>query len=140
MEYNNLSEKHYTQYKELIKSTINKEYFDIFINTVLNDNHIIMVLEDENEKLIGTGTILIEEKLTYGGCRMGHIENILIDEKYRRNGYGEQLVNKLLEISKGKKCYRVDLNCNSELEEFYKKNGFGKKHICMNIYFKENFS
>lgn len=68
MEYNNLSEKHYTQYKELINSTINKEYFDNFINTILNDNHIIMVMEDEKEKLIGTGTILIEEKLTYGGA------------------------------------------------------------------------
>lgn len=139
MEYNNLSEKHYLQYKELINSNINKEYFDHFILTILNDNHIIMVMEDENKKLIGTGSVLIEEKLTYGGCRMGHIENILIDEKYRGNGYGEQIVNKLLEICKDKKCYRVDLNCNSELEKFYEKNGFKKKHICMNIYFKENF-
>ncbi len=70
---------------------------------------------------------------------MGHIENILIDEKYRGNRYGEKIVNKLLEICREKKCYRVDLNCSSELENFYKKNGFNKKHICMNVYFKENF-
>ena len=138
MEYNNLSEKHYLQYKELINFNINKEYFDHFILQYLMII-IIMVMEDENKKLIGTESVLIEEKLTYGGCRMGHIENILIDEKYRGNGYGEQIVNKLLEICKDKKCYRVDLNCNSELEKFYEKNGFKKKHICMNIYFKENF-
>ena len=27
-------------------------------------------------------------------------------------------------IAKEKKCYRVDLNCNNELENFYNKNGF----------------
>tara|TARA_B100001057_G_C22609135_1_gene855858 strand:+ start:191 stop:292 length:102 start_codon:yes stop_codon:yes gene_type:complete len=27
------------------------------------------------EKIIGTGTILIEEKLTYGGSKLGYIEN-----------------------------------------------------------------
>ena len=71
---------------------------------------------------------------------MVHIENILIDEKYRGNGYGELLVNYLLGIGKENKCYRVDLNCTSELEHFYQKNGFKKKHLCMNIYFKENFN
>lgn len=139
MKYNYLSKNHYLQYKNLINSNITEGFFTNFINNVLNDNHIIMVLEDE-EDIIGTGTILIEEKLTYGGCKMGHIENILINENYRKRGYGEQIVSKLLEICNSKKCYRVDLNCSSELENFYKKNGFDKKHICMNVYFKENFS
>lgn len=139
MQYNYLSKKHYLQYKNLINSNITEEFFTNFINNVLNDNHIIMVLEDEEDKIIGTGTILIEEKLTYGGCKMGHIENILINENYRKRGYGKQIVSKLLEICNSKKCYRVDLNCSSELENFYKKNGFDKKNICMNVYFKENF-
>lgn len=139
MKFNKLSEKHYLQYKNLINSNITEKFFTNFINNVLNDNHIIMVLEDEEDKIIGTGTILIEEKLTYGGCKMGHIENILINENYRKRGYGEHIVKKLLELCKHKKCYRVDLNCSSELENFYKKNGFNKKHICMNVYFKENF-
>ena len=99
----------------------------------VNDNFL------EIYSLLGTGTLLIEPKLTYGGCKMGHIENILIDEKYRGKGYGENLVNKLLEISKNEKCYRVDLNCTPELNRFYKKMNFKKKYICMNLYFKENF-
>ena len=140
MKYINLSKKHYTQYKNLIDSNITEEYFTYFIENVLNKNHKIIVIEDSNNNLIGTGTILIEKKLTNGGCNMGHIENILIDEKYRGNGYGELLVNYLLGIGKENKCYRVDLNCTSELEHFYQKNGFEKKHLCMNIYFKENFN
>jgi len=139
MKYNNLSRKHYLQYKTLIDSNITEEFFCDFIDNVLNKDHIIIILEDDDENMVGSGTLFIEKKLTYGGCNMGHIENILIDDKYRGNGYGEKIVNKLLEICREKKCYRVDLNCSSELENFYKKNGFNKKHICMNVYFKENF-
>ena len=139
MKYNNLSRKHYLQYKTLIDSNITEDFFCDFIDNVLNKDHIIIILEDDDENMVGSGTIFIEKKLTYGGCNMGHIENILIYEKYRGNGYGEKMVNKLLEICRGKKCYRVDLNCNSELDNFYEKNGFEKKHLCMNIYFKENF-
>lgn len=139
MNYNYLSKKHYKKYKTLINSDITRSVFNNFVSRVLNENHIIIVLEDNDENIIGTGTVLIEEKLTYGGCKMGHIENILIAEKYRNNGYGEKIVKKLLEVCDNKKCYRVDLNCNKELEYFYKKNGFQKKHLCMNIYFKDNF-
>ena len=139
MNCNNLSTSHYTQYKKLINSDITKEYFTDFVNTTLNENHIIIVLEDEQKNAIGSGTLLTEQKLTYGGCKMGHIENVLIDEKFRGKGHGERLVEELLNLAKSCGCYRVDLNCNSELENFYEKNGFQKKHICMNLYFKENF-
>jgi glucosamine-phosphate N-acetyltransferase len=140
MKYNSLSRKHYQQYKTLVDSNITEDFFCDFIDNVLNDDHVIIILEDDDENMVGSGTLFIEKKLTYGGCNMGHIENILINEKYRGNGYGEKMVNILLEIGKEKKCYRVDLNCNSELEHFYQKNGFDKKNICMNIYFKEYFS
>ena len=139
MKYNSLSRKHYQQYKTLVDSNITEDFFCDFIDNVLNDDHVIIILEDDDENMVGSGTLFIEKKLTYGGCNMGHIENILIDEKYRGNGYGEKIVNKLLEMCKEQKCYRVDLNCSYELEHFYQKNGFDKKYICMNIYFKENF-
>ena len=63
MKYNYLSKNHYLKYKKLINSNVTEDFFINFINNVLNDNHIIMVLEDE-ENIIGTGTILIEKKLT----------------------------------------------------------------------------
>ena len=128
----------YNEFIKLIHSDISKEKYDHFIDNTLGDYHQIIVLEFEN-KLIGTGTLLIEEKLTYGGCKMGHIENILIDENYRGNGYGELLVKKLSDNANNMKCYRVDLTCNVELEKFYKKNNFNTNSISMSILFKENF-
>lgn len=118
--FRNIVKNDYNEYIQLIHTDISKEKYDIFIDNVLGDYHQIIVLELES-KLIATGTLLIEEKLTYGGCKMGHIENILVDEAYRGKGYGELLVKELLDKAKIMKCYRVDLNCNVELENFYKK-------------------
>ena len=139
MDFIFLSKNHYKKYTEHINSKISKIKFNNFIDNYLNELHKIILLVDEKENIIGSGTIIIEHKLTYGGCKMGHIENILIDKNFRGKGYGEKLVKKLLHICNEEKCYRVDLNCSSELENFYSKNGFKQKHICMNIYFRENF-
>lgn len=135
----NLKNTDYKRYIKLIDSTISENHFNTFITDVLNTNHIIIVMEDSLQNLIGTGTLLIEEKLTYGGCKMGHIENILIHEEHRGMRHGETIVEHLLDIAKTNGCYRVDLNCHSELENFYKKNNFNKDNISMNIYIKENF-
>jgi glucosamine-phosphate N-acetyltransferase len=138
MQFRELKEQDYKNYKKLIDSDINIDYFKHFIENVLNKNHKLYVLE-KNNKIIGTGTVLIEEKLTYGGSKLGHIENILVDEYHRGNGYGEFIVKNLLKICKQENCYRVDLNCVKELENFYSKNNFNQNSISMNIYFKENF-
>ena len=128
----------YEKYIQLINISISKSSFDDFINNVLSDLHIIYVLE-KNNNIIGTGTLYIEKKLTYNISKMGHIENIFIDKNHRGNGYGEKIVNNLLEYAKNKKCYRVDLTCIEELIPFYSKNNFKTKNVSMNILFKENF-
>ena len=139
MEYSPLLKSDYLAYTRLIESDVSRESFDTFIDEVLGPNHHVMVLKVEGE-LVGTGTLFVEPKLTHGGCKMGHIENILVRPDQRKKGYGEQIVCRLLEKAEENGCYRVDLNCTSELETFYAKNGFNKKHLCMNIYFRENFN
>ena len=128
----------YEKYIQLINISISKSCFDDFINNVLSDLHIIYVLE-KNNNIIGSGTLYIEKKLTYNISKMGHIENIFVDKNHRGNGYGEKIVNHLLEYAKNKKCYRVDLTCIEELIPFYNKNNFTTKNVSMNILFKENF-
>lgn len=129
----------FNNYKIHIKSNFSKDYFENFINKILNNNHYILVIE-YNNKIIGSGTLLIEEKLTYSGCKMGHIENILIDEDMRGKKYGTQLINELIDIADQQKCYRVDLTCNEDIIDFYKNIGFDKKLLCMSLLNKHNFT
>jgi glucosamine-phosphate N-acetyltransferase len=128
---------YYKNYLELINSKINYDNFKKFINE-LNNNHIILVIE-KDEIIIGTCTLFIEKKLTYNLSKMGHIENILIDESYRYNGYGIKIVDELLKIADQEGCYRVDLSCEEYLEKFYEKNKFKKNQIMMSRLFNNNF-
>jgi len=109
----------YEQYKEHIDGTYTRETFSDFINN-LSINHQILVMKN-NDVIICSGTILIEHKLTHGGCKLGHIENILVNGTERGHGYGYQIVNKLINIGCDQGCYRIDLVCSEELIPFYNK-------------------
>lgn len=128
----------YKDFINLIKTNITFEQFSDFLKFTLSDKHIIIVIEVEN-KIIGTGTLIIEPKLTYNISYMGHIENILIHENYRGKGLGKLIVRYLSNYAKEYGCYRIDLTCEERLEYFYKKLGFEIKQLGMTMLIKENF-
>ena len=134
----NIKSSDFYNYKQHINSNISKDYFDNFISSVLNDNHHILVIEVNNQ-IIGSGTLLIEEKMTYGGCKMGHIENVLIDDNMRGNKYGTFIVNELIKIADNHKCYRIDLICTEQLIPFYKNVGFDKTLAGLSFLNKHHF-
>lgn len=68
------------------KEKINYEQFKIFVES-LSNNHIIIVIEDNN-KIIGSGTLLIENKVIHNMGLVGHIEDIVIHNNYRKQGLG----------------------------------------------------
>jgi len=130
----------YECYKKHINSEFTQDYFINFLKNILDKKHYIMVVEKDNN-IIGSGTLFIEEKLTYGGCRLGHIENILINETERGKHIGINLVNKLIEISNFNKCYRIDLICSDDLINYYKKINFSTRNEnAMSIILKHNFN
>lgn len=98
----------------------------------LPDN--VFVVE-HNKNLIATGTLIIQYKLTRGGCKYGYIEDIVVDNKYRNHGIGKTLVKFLVDYAKGDDCYKVILNCSDNNVCFYEKNGFLKNGNEMVIYF-----
>jgi len=104
----------------------------------MNNQHIIVVYEKNND-IIGSGTLLIEPKLTYGISYLGHIENILVHENHRNCGIGKNIVKYLIDYAKNNSCYRIDLACEEKLIKFYQDVGFNKQIVCMSMINKENF-
>lgn len=101
-----------------------KEQFDSFIDYIDNTpNHIIKILEDEENRVIGMGTILIEPKIIHCFSNIAHIEDIVIDRQYRGKSYGSFLIHKLIEDTKQHNCYKVVLYCKEHMKSFYEKNG-----------------
>ena len=113
------------------KTISEKNYFKFLQN--LPDNVHIYTMCKDNE-LVGMGTLMIEPKLIHGGGYVGHIEDIVVDDKFRGNGYGKTLIDFLVNECKNFHCYKILLNCNKKNEKFYEKCGFTSKNIEMSLY------
>ena len=110
------------------------ELFNTNIRDIFKMGVIIVCIErtDEGIKLVGTGTILVEPKIIHGGKSVGHIEDIVVHPLYRGRGIAQTILNMLIEYSKPT-CYKVILNCNPNMEQFYNRIGFYKKSIQMSL-------
>ena len=91
-----------------------------------NENHIIHVAELDG-KIVGSTTLLIEQKFIHEGGFVGHIEDVVVKKEFEGQEIGMKLVLSLLDVANEKKCYKTILNCEDELIPFYEKIGFKQK-------------
>ena len=80
---------------------------------------VCIIREKEGIILVGSGTIIIEPKIIHGGKSVGHIEDLVVHPRYRGKGVAQTILNMLFEYS-NTNCYNVILNCNPNMEQFYK--------------------
>ena len=95
-----------------------------------NPNHIIYVAID-NKKIVGSTTLLIEQKFIHDGGLVGHIEDVVVRKDYEGKGIGIKLVTSLLERAKEKNCYKTILDCKDDVKQFYERIGFKRESNCM---------
>ena len=88
-----------------------------------NPNHIIHVAIDNNE-IVGSTTLLIEQKFIHDGGLVGHIEDVVVRKEYEGKGIGIKLVMSMLECAKEKNCYKTILDCKDDVKQFYERIGF----------------
>ncbi len=86
------------------------------------NTHVIVVVD--NDVVIGTGTIFIEQKFLRGGGIVGHIEDVVVDKTSRKTGVGRMIINHLVAMAKSSFCYKVILNCSENNIPFYDRCGF----------------
>lgn len=94
----------------------------------------IWVIELE-DRVIATGTVLIEPKFIHKCSYVGHIEDVVVSREYQGRGIGKMLIEQLTELCKKEGCYKVILDCSENKKGFYEKCGFGNKNIQMSLYF-----
>lgn len=114
----NIEETDFQSYLELMYKFTNYKYNitnEEFKNTLNNFNknnlcNIIVIFSKFENKIIGVGSIFKITKLHNNS--VGQIEDVFIDEKYRRQGYGKIIINNLIQIGLTKfNCYKIILNC-----------------------------
>lgn len=131
------------QYLDLLSNLYEKTNYDSYpfsqieeFYQHLNEHHYILVIEDSDEDIIvGTGTIIIEPKISHNFGLVGHIEDVVVHPDYQRLGIGKVIVEKLVSYAKSKDCYKCILYCVNDKIPFYEKCNFTRKGVEMSYYF-----
>jgi len=93
--------------------------------------HKIFVAAKRDGEIIGSNTLLIEQKFIHNGGRVGHIEDVVTKNGYEGMGIGRALVAKALDFAAEMKCYKVILDCSVKNARFYKRVGFKEYGLSM---------
>ena len=96
---------------------------EIFKKIDSNPDYTIAVAEMDG-KVVGSTTLLIEQKFIHQGGLVGHIEDVVVDKNFQGQKIGEKIMKYLLEIAKNQGCYKTILDCTDDVKPFYEKLGF----------------
>ena len=132
-----------TLLEQLSDSPRNNLAATAYYSTLGNDDYITVVYEKSVtqhpmpvttlKKVVGIATLVLIKKTSHAGKPVGQIEDVVVDNNYRRQGIGQSLVKTLLELAKEKECYKVQLNCTENNVPFYNECGFHKNQQLMRI-------
>lgn len=95
----------------------------VLAKIILDDNYYLNVYDFCGE-LEGTSMLFVQYNLSHGCRPVGHVENVVVDERFRGQGIGRILVNDLIRVARNRQCYKLILNCTEHNVPFYQFAGF----------------
>lgn len=90
------------------------------------DSAVTILVILDGKKIVGTGSLYVYHTLD---DMRGKLGDIVVDETYRGQGLGEQLIRRLLDLARKLKVTRLDLTSRASrtaAHKLYEKVGFAK--------------
>lgn len=125
--------------REDYKDPLPEKYYQAFQNIDSDPNQELIVIESEDNKIIGTMQLSFIQYLTYQGGIRAQIEAVRIHEDERGKGIGENLFLWAIERAKERGAHLLQLTTDKKRPEaikFYRKLGFVDSHEGMKLHFK----
>jgi len=113
------------------------DYQRVFAEISTMPGHELLVAEEKGE-VVGSVVLLIVSNLSHGALPWALVENLVVDQRYRRQGLGRLLMEYAIARSKKAGCYKLVLNSNKERREahrFYSSLGFKASAHGFRFYF-----
>ncbi len=124
--------------RESYQDPLPKPYLEAFKNINTDPNQELMVVEDQNQEIIGTLQLTFIQYLTYQGGIRAQIEAVRIREDQRGQGIGQKMFEWVIQRAKQKGAHVLQLTTDkkrTQAIQFYEKLGFKASHEGMKFHF-----
>ncbi|THX84483.1 acyl-CoA N-acyltransferase [Aureobasidium pullulans] len=98
--------------------------------------HTLVILNGEN-KIVGTGALIVEKKFIHSLGQVGHIEDIAVAKDQQGKKLGLRIIQALDHVAEKVGCYKTILDCSEANEGFYVKCGFKRAGLEMAHYYNK---
>lgn len=126
------------QQRERYEDPLPESYVKAFEEIDADPNNQLIVAEINGE-VIGTLQLTYTPSISFQGGKRATVESVRIDEKYRGQGIGREMMLWAIERARTDGCISMQLTTNTEREDahrFYRNLGFTSSHIGMKLKLK----
>lgn len=84
-----------------------------------------------DKRIVGFCSLTVKNNLWQQG-NLGHIDELVVEESFRRKGIGTELLHRLIRVAEEKGCRRIELDSalhRTKAHGFYEKNGFENRAL-----------
>jgi len=125
------------QLREKFMDPLPEQYYLAFEKINVDSNQDLMIIENEEEEIVGTLQLSFIPYLTYQGGIRAQIEAVRIHKKYRGQGLGEQFFQWAIQRAKEKGAHVLQLTTDKKRPDairFYERLGFVASHEGMKLH------
>ena len=122
--------------RENYRTPLPKAYYEAFDNIDEDPNQELIVIVDDQDKVLGTFQLSFIQYLTYQGGVRAQIEAVRIHESVRGTGIGEQAFKWAIKRARERGAHVVQLTTDKQRPDalrFYEKLGFVPTHEGMKL-------
>lgn len=123
--------------REDFREPLPKSYLDAFDHICADKNQELIVVENENDEIIGTLQLSFLQYLTYQGGIRAQIEAVRIRKDKRGLGIGKTMFEWAINRAKARNAHVLQLTTDKKRPqaiEFYKSLGFKDSHEGMKLH------
>ncbi|XP_055525684.1 probable glucosamine 6-phosphate N-acetyltransferase [Wyeomyia smithii] len=88
------------------------------------DYFVTVIVDTRYDKIIGSATLVLENKFIHGCSVRGRLEDVVVDDTYRGKQLGKLIVVTVSLLAQRLGCYKMSLDCKDKLVPFYKSIGY----------------
>ena len=105
--------------------------YEIAFKKIINNPCAYLLIGKIKNRIVAVAQINFIANLTYQGGTRALIEGVRVDQQFRNQGIGKQLIKQAIDIAKARKCCLVQLTTDKQRPDalhFYESLGFVNSH------------